>query len=82
VNADTSACTFKKKPVVVSGISGWSGHWTATGGSSVYSNTKVGYTTYLHQTGIRSATAKACVQDQHWWGKWSLDNQGEQCSLL
>jgi len=57
VKVDTSACKFKKTPVIVTGLSGWSDHWTSVGGSSVYSDTKNGYTDYVYQKGIKSAIA-------------------------
>jgi len=65
VEVDESACKFKKKPVVVTSLTGVSSHWTTTGGSSVYKDTASSYRIYVHSKGILTANA------QKW--KWASD---------
>jgi len=56
-NVDGSACGFKKKPVLVTGLGGTSSHWKTTGGSATYSDKKDGYTVYINSKGIKTSVA-------------------------
>lgn len=66
-DVDTTSGGFTTTPLYLTSLNGDSGHWTAEGPTSIYSDSAKGFRIYLFQKGITVANANAWK----WHIKWA-----------
>jgi len=67
-DVDLSECGFTQPPIISSSLAGNGGHWTAIGGSALYSYsiTATGFRVYVYKGGITPSLATALGWNIDW----------------